>query len=138
MPEPDDLPVRPRQTDPEARHGRTVLPLRLWELGVPWFLATATMAYGLTIGRIGDDAGQIAGLELRAGDGAWCQITPLDADHRLVIEGGPADLFAHLVRVHTDWRDAGSPGWERLRLTVTPTAHTIDVPGSGARWRLPE
>lgn len=133
-----ELPAAPRRTDPLARRARTSLPLRPWELGVPWFLAAATMPDGLMLSRIADDAGQAVGIDLHTADGSWCQITRLDADHRLVVESGPADLFGHVAGIQRRWCDLGRPGWDRLILAVTPDEHVVRLDDGTAEWQFPE
>lgn len=132
-------PSRPSRADRDTRHARTNLPLRVWELGVPWYLATATMPDGLTLSRIGSDAATDRGICLAASDGSWCEITTGHPDgRRHVAEGGPSDLFGHLAHTHRQWQELGQPGWDRLTLTVTPDEHVIRVDDGAAEWRLPE
>lgn len=133
----DTSPVAASRVNRDSRHRRTNLPLRVWELDVPWFLAAVTMPDGLTLSRLPDATGGVCGVALSTADGSWCEITTSrDPHRRAVVEGGPVDLFGHLARTYRQWEDLGRPSWNQLTLTVTPTEHVIR--GGHAEWRLLE
>lgn len=136
--DPEDMPVHASLVDPDSRHARTNLPLHLWELGVPWFLAAATMPDKLTLSRV-QASGAVRGIRLATADGSWCEITGGHPDgRRHVAEGGPGDLFEHLAHTHREWQNLGRPGWERLTLTVTADEHKIGLDDGSAEWSMPE
>lgn len=137
--DPGCTPYRPSRADRDTRRARTNMPMRVWQLGVPWYLAAATMPDGLTLSRVHDDVATDRGIRLATDDGSWCEITTGHPDDRRhVAEGGQQDLFGHLVRTHRQWHDLGQPGWDRLTLTVTPDEHVIRLDDGAAEWRLPE
>jgi len=123
---------RPLARDPgrHARYGRTTLPLQLWRLRVPWFLATGTMPDVLRIGAAADTT------ILEAPDGSWCQLTDGADGYRYVIEGGPLGLFRLFAETYDRWDDAGRPGLNQVHVTVTPDRHVLALEGTLQRWEL--
>lgn len=137
--DPERAPSLTSLADDDSRHARTSLPLRVWELGVPWYLATATMPDGLTLNRVHDNTGTVRCIRLATADGSWCEITEGHPDgRRHVAEGGHKNLFHHLAGKHREWHDLGCPEWERLTVAVTPDAHVISLDDGRAAWTLPE
>lgn len=126
-PEPGALPSLPRERDPHPRHARTVLPLRLWDMAVPWFLAVSRMPETPRLARVHDDSGDDIGFRLQVGR-SWFEITgPAEGEHRDIVEGGKGHLFHQVTETYRRWSDLGEPGWEHLGLIITPLAHLVVV-----------
>lgn len=55
-----------------------------------------------------------------------------------VVQGGPVRIWDAVERAVQAWRDAGSPGIEAFKVTVTPDRQVVGFADAPDLWRLPE
>ncbi|WP_433013040.1 hypothetical protein [Kribbella sp. CA-294648] len=55
-----------------------------------------------------------------------------------VVQGGPVRIWDAIERGVQAWRDAGSPGIEEFKVTVTPEHQFVGFADAPDLWRLPE
>ncbi|MFI6031890.1 methyltransferase domain-containing protein [Amycolatopsis magusensis] len=113
---------------------------RLWENPVLWFLIHLHEPGRLTFGYCQDpDTGGPGDVYFTSPDGSWCELSSATTPFREVREGGPRRLWAHLDSIVTHWRSLGSPGWNRLGLTINDDRQFVwlDHPRSDVTWLLP-
>lgn len=70
--------------------------------------------------------------------GSIASVTPQEDGSYLVRETGPAAVWATIENAITAWQEAGSPGIEHFRISITPEDQTVYLPGQEAlTWSLP-
>ncbi|MBN6039978.1 methyltransferase domain-containing protein [Amycolatopsis sp. 195334CR] len=124
-----------------ATHSRTTSRAeRLWENPVLWFLIHLHEPGRLNFGYCQDpDTGGPGDVYFTSPDGSWCELSNATTATREVREGGPRRLWAQLDDITTHWHSLGSPGWDRLGLTITDGNQFVwlDHPHSDVTWALP-
>ncbi|OZM71971.1 protein-L-isoaspartate carboxylmethyltransferase [Amycolatopsis antarctica] len=133
--------VPPVAHGPEGPRRTTRLPAEVTAELVPWFLAHCRLPRITGIGHSGRDEDRPEWMVLHAADGSWAEVAVRASDgERAVRQGGPVRLWDHIEAVVDGWHRLGSPGWDRLGLTVTPDGfHRVwlDEPDGKYRWALP-
>lgn len=123
-----------------AGEGWTRLPAAPWTHPVPWLLACLSMPGPVTATTRVDVTGTVTAVELRVPDGSWVSVdTNTTEDTRRWRGGGSTPIWAQVEDTHRLWRELGSPGWDRLGITVGPDLQWvwIDDSLSPHRWHLP-
>lgn len=105
-----------------------------WTALVPWFLSQAGGSAVTGYVRFGPE---FAGARFTTADGSWCEVGPPDEDaDRTVRAGGPCEIWRAVETAYREWVDHGSPGWDRLGLTVTRSGeHRVWLDDPGCRLR---
>lgn len=67
--------------------------------------------------------------------GSYAVVSSVDGT---VAQGGPVRVWDAVERAVQAWRDAGSPGIEAFKVTVTPEHQVVGFADAPDLWRLPE
>lgn len=122
--------ARPSEPTPSTGSVTMLDPRTPWTNPVVWFLAARRIGPHYRLGYSGGTAGDgPEAVVLSTPDGSRCEITltPDSRGRRSLRETGPTRLWAQVETAHRQWMAAGSPGWSRVGLTVTPTVQTVFV-----------
>ncbi|MGQ0717016.1 MAG: methyltransferase domain-containing protein [Pseudonocardiales bacterium] len=93
-----------------------------------WLLACLTLPTNLRHGYTLDPTTRTPkAATLSAPDGSWCEIdlTAIDNGNRMIREGGPTPLWAHVEHAHQSWQKWKQPSWERFGLTITTDTQVV-------------
>lgn len=106
--------------DSTAAVSATALDPLPWSHLVPWFLAQCHLPEGLVFGFEGFGERGPEWATLTTTDGSSCAVSMQadDRGYREVHQSGPVRLWDAFERTYREWEQLGSPGWNRLGLTV--------------------
>lgn len=140
MPEVIDAPATPNSpTVGSPRTYETDVPMAVWSLTVPWFLAHFALPIKVGFGFQLDPDTMVptAGTITTADGAARVEITD-EGGKRHVTETGPMRIWECIQDAHDTWVGLGEPQWEAFGLTVTEHDQVVwyEHPSSARTWSV--
>lgn len=121
----DSAEPRPSRIAPDALHDWTAQ-----------FIAQLAIPNAQVIGK-SVDGGPMVDYYVDSETGSIASLTPQDDGIYQVRETGPLALWSSVEKAMIEWHELGSPGIEDFRISITPGAQTVSLPGHTLTWDLP-